>query len=65
MMSEQHLPFAEQTVQEHIPSCDQKHDWHPTIILGYFQCARCKQHTALLPSTMPFPSLRLYQQGNC
>ena len=40
MMSDQPLPCAEQVVMEHAPSCDQGHDWHPTIILGYFQCVR-------------------------
>ena len=46
MMSDQHLPFSEQAVQEHTPSCDHGHDWQPSIILGYFQCARCHQVAA-------------------
>ena len=46
MISDQHLPCAEQAVQEHAPSCDQGHNWHPTIILGYFQCARCRRLAA-------------------
>ena len=46
MMSDQHLPITEQAVQKHVPSCDHRHDWQPTIILGYFQCARCHRLAA-------------------
>ena len=46
MMSDQHLPCAEHVVLEHAPSCDEGHNWHPTIILGYFQCARCRRLAA-------------------
>jgi hypothetical protein len=46
MMSDQHLPCAEQAVQEHAPSCDKGHDWHPPIILGYFQCVLCHRLAA-------------------
>ncbi len=42
-MSNQQLSFTEQALQEHAPSCSQRHDWHPTIIIGYFQCARCSK----------------------
>ncbi len=46
MMSDQQFTFAEQAVQEHAPSCGQGHDWHPTIIIGYFQCAHCSKLAA-------------------
>jgi hypothetical protein len=46
MMSDQHLPLTKQAVQEEISSCTQGHNWHPTIILGYFQCARCHRLAA-------------------
>ena len=45
-MSNQQLEFPEQTLQEHALSCNHGHDWQPTIILGYFQCARCKKLAA-------------------
>jgi hypothetical protein len=40
-MSNQQLPFAEHGLHEYAPLCSQGHAWQPTIILGYFQCARC------------------------
>ena len=46
MMSDQHLPITEQAVLRHVYSCDHGHDWQPTIILGYFQCARCHRLAA-------------------
>lgn len=46
MMSDQRLPLTEQAAQEEIFSCTQGHDWHPTIILGYFECARCHRLAA-------------------
>jgi hypothetical protein len=45
-MSNQLHIFAEQALQEHAPSCGQGHDWQPTIIIGYFQCARCSKLAA-------------------
>ena len=30
-------PIVETIVDE----CTQGHTWHPTIIIGYFQCAKC------------------------
>jgi hypothetical protein len=45
-MSDQYLPFAEHIVQELTPSCDERHDWRPTIILGYFQRACCNRLAA-------------------
>ncbi|HJT59421.1 MAG TPA: hypothetical protein VJ761_23130 [Ktedonobacteraceae bacterium] len=33
---------VEPAVQPHAPACSTVgHLWHPTIILGYFQCSRC------------------------
>ncbi len=45
MSNQQHI-FAEQALQEHAPSCCQGHDWQPTIIIGYFQCASCSKLAA-------------------
>ena len=45
-MSNQQYTFAERALQEHAPSCGQGHDWQPTIIIGYFQCARCSKLAA-------------------
>ena len=45
-MSNQQHAFAEQVVHEQAPSCGQGHDWQPTIIIGYFQCARCSKLAA-------------------
>lgn len=45
-MSNQQHTFAEQALQEHAPLCDQGHAWQPTIIIGYFQCARCSKLAA-------------------
>ena len=42
-MSNQQHTFAEQASQVLAPSCAQGHDWQPTIIIGYFQCARCSK----------------------
>lgn len=45
-MSNQLHIFAEQALQEHAPSCGQGHEWQPTIIIGYFLCARCSKLAA-------------------
>jgi hypothetical protein len=45
-MSNQQHAFAEQALQKPAPACGQGHDWQPTIIIGYFQCARCSKLAA-------------------
>ncbi|MBV9259106.1 MAG: hypothetical protein JO215_13915, partial [Ktedonobacteraceae bacterium] len=37
------MSTAQQALQKLLRSCSyQGHDWQPTIIVGYFQCPRCK-----------------------
>lgn len=41
-MVNQQCIFAESTVGTMVTVCNQGHGWQPTVILGYFQCLRCK-----------------------
>ena len=45
-MSDQQVTFAERVLPEHTPSCGQGHAWQPTIIIGYYMCARCSKLAA-------------------
>jgi hypothetical protein len=46
-MNRQSLTYTEQAIQANAHACETAgHAWHPTIILGYFQCSYCSKLAA-------------------